>query len=258
MMNRGLPLRRGAITTLTVVACLIIVNLVAISPLALTQIEGLTKDWGKLSSIGQTYGAVSALISSISLGGIVISLLYQARAGHTAREQSIRTLQQQLIRMEMEDPTLMTAIGAPWGLPIPAESASIREHLYIHMWASFWAGNYVVGEMKEPAVRKMARSELFNSSAGRKYWANMRENVLSINEGKYRRFAMIVDDEYQKVIKSNAPVAEPVKITGSSASRHPSHRGMYKHVALLGAVGITSALMGRKISERGFRRDGAR
>ena len=46
-------------------------------------------------------------------------------------------LQQQLIRMEMDDPALMTAIGAPWGLPIPAESARIRDHLYIHMWATF-------------------------------------------------------------------------------------------------------------------------
>jgi Family of unknown function (DUF6082) len=248
-MNRRLPLRRGALITLTAVMCLIAISLVAISPLALTELEGLSKNWGKLSSIGQTYGAVSAFVSSIALGGVVVSLLYQARAGHTSREQSIRTLQQQLIRMEMDDPALMTAIGAPWGLPIPAESTSIREHLYIHMWAAFWAGNYVVGEMTEPTVRKMARSELFNSSAGRRYWANVRDNVLSTNEGKYRRFALIVDDEYQKIIKDNVPVAGLIKITDRTDKSTFFPKGKSKKVALLCAAAITGALAERKFSQ---------
>lgn len=248
-MNRSLLLRRPALITLIAVACLIAVSLVAISPLALTELEGLSKDWGKLSSIGQTYGAISALISSIALGGFVVSLLYQARAGQTAREQSIRTLQQQLIRMEMDDPTLMTAIGAPWGLPIPADSTSIREHLYIHMWAAFWAGNYVVGEMTDPTVRKMARSELLNSNAGRRYWTNVRDNVLSANERKYRRFALIVDDEYQKIIRGNIPVADPIKITNRTDKSIPPAKEKSKQVALLCTAAIAGAVAGRKFSQ---------
>jgi Family of unknown function (DUF6082) len=218
----------------------------------------LTKDWGKLSNIGQTYGAISALISSIALGEVVISLLYQARAGRTAREQSIRSLQQQLIRMEMDDPTLMTAIGAPWDLPIPAESASIREHLYIHMWAAFWAGNYVVGEMTEPTVRKMARSELFNSSAGRRYWANMHDNVLNTNEGKYRQFALIVDDEYQRITKDNIPVADPVKITDGIDKPASPHKERFEQGIILGTVAITSVLAGRKFAQWSHERDNIR
>jgi hypothetical protein len=224
--------------------------LVIISPLALTKIEGLRKDWGELSSIGQTYGAISALISSLALGGVVISLLYQARAGRTAREQSIRNLQQQLIRMEMEDPTLMTAIGAPWGLRIPADSVRIREHLYIHMWTSFWAGNFVVGEMTASTVKKMARSELLNSSAGRRYWSNVRDNVLSTNEGKYRQFALIVDREYKNVISNNIPVANPVKITDRTDKSFTLPKEMLKQATFLGVAAITGALAARKFSQR--------
>jgi Family of unknown function (DUF6082) len=184
-MNRRSAVGRGLRIALTVVACLIALSLVIFSPFAITKLESFSKNWAELSDIGSTYGGISALIGSLALGAVVVSLLYQARAGHTAREQSIRSLQQQLIRMEMEDPALMTAMGAPWGLPIPAESAKIREHLYIHMWTTFWAGNYVVGELTGPAARKLVRGELLNSNAGRRYWATIRENVLSTNEGKY-------------------------------------------------------------------------
>lgn len=203
-----LPIRHKFLAAVVASACLIAIVLVALSPLALTGLEGLSKDWQRLANIGETYGAISALVSSFALGGVVISLLHQARAGHTAREQSIRTLQQQLIIMEMEDPALMTAMGAPWGLPIPAESDAIREYLYLHMWTAFWAGNYVVGEMTAPAVQKVVRSELFNSAVGRRYWSSIRDNVVSTNEGKYQRFAQIVDDEYRKVLASNAPVTK--------------------------------------------------
>lgn len=81
------------------------------------------------------------------------------------------------------------------------------------MWATFWAGNYAVGELNAAAVRGVARLELFSSKAGRAYWAAVRERALSTNDGKYLRFARIVDDEYQKVIASNVPVADPVRIT---------------------------------------------
>src|SRR6266702_4067035 len=253
MMNRKLSLRHGLLVALTIAACLIAIALVAISPLGLTGLEGLRKDWGELSSVGQTYGAISALISSLALGGIVVSLSYQARAGHTAREQSIRTMQQQLIRMEMDDPTLMTAMGAPWGLPIPAESARIREHLYIHMWTSFLAGNYVVGEITAPTVRKMARGELFNSRAGRTYWAAIRDNVLSTNEGRYWYFARIVDEEYQKVVASKVPVADPVKVTGRIDNSALHRKKELQQFALVGTALIAGVLAWRKISQQARR-----
>lgn len=242
-------MRRGISITLTTAACLIVIIVIAISPLALTGLEALRKDWGKLSDVGQAYGAISALISSLALVGIVWSLLYQARAGQTAREQSIRTFQQELIKMEMNDPALMTAMGAPWDLPIPADSARIREHLYIHMWASFWAGNYAVRELNARTLRRIARSELFNSRAGRAYWAAVRENVLSINERKYRRFARIVDKEYQKIIASGLPVADPVTIVDYPPSDRSHQRLDINNLAMVGIILLIGISISRKITQ---------
>jgi hypothetical protein len=129
--------------------------------------EHLNANWGELSSVGQTYGAISALISSLALGGVIVSLLYQARDGRTAREQSMRTLQHQLLRMQMDDPVLMDVTGAPWSLHISPDSGTIREYLYMHMWFGFWSGSYIMGEMPPESVSVTARNELFNSQAGR-------------------------------------------------------------------------------------------
>jgi hypothetical protein len=246
-MKRRLSIGRGLRVVLAIVAGLITLSLVIFSPFAITRLQGLSKEWAELSDIGSTYGGISALISSLALGAVVVSLIYQARAGHTAREQSIRSLQQQLIRMEMDDPALMTAMGAPWGLPIPAESAEIRAYLYIHMWTTFWAGNYVVGELTGQAARKLVKNELFNSIAGRKYWTTIRENVLSTNEGKYRHFALIVDEEYWKVVASDAPVAQPVRATGYRDDPEPGRKREYLRLALLGATLIIGILTGRKL-----------
>lgn len=213
--------------------------------------SGLSREWSQLSRTGQQFGAISTLISSLALVGIVISLIYQAQAGHTAREQSIRSLQQQLIRMEMEDPNLMTAAGAPWGLPIPAESQQIREHLYLHMWTLFWSGSYAVGEMTDAATRMMVANELFNSAAGRRYWANVRDNILNTTAGRYRRFALIVDGEYQKIIARNTPVADPIRVSGEPAEpAPPDPPENHWCLTLTGAALAIGLLAGRALGRR--------
>ena len=242
-MNQGLRIRRGFLLALTVFMGMVVITLIVFWPFV----------FAKHSNVSQYYGIISTLASSLALAGVTISLLHQARAGHTAREQAIRSLQQQLIKMEMDDPALMTAMGAPWGLPIPAESSKIRDHLYIHMWAMFWAGNYAFGELNAAAVRGVASEELFSSRAGRTYWAAVRERILSTSEGKYLRFARIVDGEYQKVIANNVPVADPVRITNYASDSTSHRKSRFPHFALVGAALITGALMGQKLSQ-GLRR----
>jgi len=194
-----------------------IIGLVILSPFALTELAHSRHNWLQLSYIGQTYGAVSALLSSLALAGVVVSLLFHARDSQNAREQTTRTLQLELIRMQLEDPALMTAMGAPWGLDIPPENAPIREHLYVQMWVSFWAGNYTIGELPESAVRGLAEHELFRSRAGRNYWATVGQLQIANSKGRRNHFFRLLDDEYEKAISSRAPVAGPVKMSDASA-----------------------------------------
>ncbi len=249
MKHRIPSSRRGIIAVLAAVACLAIIGLVVFSPLALTAMGHLDANWSELSNVGQTYGAISALISSLALGGVIVSLLYQARDGRTAREQSMRTLQHQLLKMQMEDPALMNVTGAPWNLPISPDSSSIREHLYMHMWVGFWAGNYVMGEMSSEAVRVTARNELLNSQAGRAYWAAVGQRLLDTSTGKYNRFTRIFDEEYQNIMAKKIPVATPVEIISCKRRKMD-----LRLPALVGAALITGIASGR-LSSRQFRKE---
>ena len=145
----------------------------------------------------------------------------------------------------MEDPALMTAMGAPWNLAIPAESEKIREYLYIHMWVTFNAGNYVLGELNDSEVKTFAINELFRSKAGREYWVSIRSNVLIHGKGKYFRFSRIIDAAYNEVVSRNIPMNPPIKATA-----HPNNdalsRGKSKYFVAIGTTLVIGILAGRK------------
>lgn len=65
----------------------------------------------RLSAIGQTYGGVSALLTALALGGVVLSLLYQARDVGIAGEQARRAVHNELLKMELERPAIH---GGAW------------------------------------------------------------------------------------------------------------------------------------------------
>ena len=214
-----MPSRRYFLPAILSAVLIAVIGLVVISPFALGALAHSRHDWNVLSNIGQTYGAVSALLSSLALGGVVVSLLYQARDSQNSREQTTRSFQRELIKIEMDDPSLMTAGGAPWGLNIPYESSAIREHLYVQMWV-FLAGNYALGELSDGSARYLASHELFSSEAGRRYWAEVGKLQLAHSTGRRKRFFRILDIEYEGLISSGVPVRRPDK-DDRDFSKHP-------------------------------------
>ena len=108
------------IASATTAAAAALLLVVIFSPLALREFGNSTQtNWSQLSSIGQTYGAISALLTAMALIGVVASLLFQAREVRLAKEQAIRMFHHELIRMQLDDPLYMAALGAPWDMPIP-------------------------------------------------------------------------------------------------------------------------------------------
>jgi len=244
-----LPSRRTLLTIITMMALTAILVLVVLSPLALGELARYRNNWPLLSNIGQTYGAVSALLSSVALGGIVLSLLYQARDSKTAREQTTRSLQLELIKMQMEDPALMTASGAPWGLAIPSASAPIREFLYIQIWISYLYGSYIIGETSESTLRYVFANELFRSQAGRSYWeARSAKQSMSGKNRRHNHFYRLLDDEYKKATSNNVPVSEPVRATEpvtQACARQIARRSWAQRWWLLATAAIGGILAGR-------------
>jgi uncharacterized membrane protein len=241
--------RRTLFIIIIIMVLATILALVLLSPLALGGLAHYRSNWPLLSNIGQTYGAVSALLSSVALAGVVLSLLYQARDSKTAREQTTRSLQLELIKMQMEDPALMTASGAPWGLAIPSESVSIREFLYIQIWISYLYGSYIIGEISESTLRYVFANELFRSRAGRNYWeARSEKQSMSDGSRRHNHFYRILGEEYQKARSNNAPVSDPVRITehvAQARARQITHLSRAQHVALLATAAIGGTLAGR-------------
>lgn len=211
-----MSLRRSFPVALLAVGLIAIIGLVIFSPFALIELAHFKINWLQLSNIGQTYGAVSALLSSLALVGVAVSLLYQSRDNQNAREQTTRNLQFELLRMAMGDPSLMTAGGAPWDLDIPSDSASIRQFLYVQIWVSFLGGNFTIGELPESAVRHIAAHELFRSEAGRNYWAAAGKVQMENSTGRRRQFFRILDDVYKEAMLSGTPTAKPIKTMKTS------------------------------------------
>src|SRR5215469_10209706 len=108
----GLISRKAARVTVILLAGLIVLALVAASPLALRSLGSL-RDWNwlRLSYIGQTYGAASALLTGLALIGVAGSIIIQARAVNAGRDQSSREHHMHLIEMGLKDPVFQRAWG---------------------------------------------------------------------------------------------------------------------------------------------------
>jgi uncharacterized membrane protein len=219
----------------TVVLLLIAVTAVAligISPVALGVFHGATGKWERLSFIGQTYGAASAIVSVLALVGIVLTLSYQAREAKLAREETRRQAVSDLLKMAMEDPDLDEC----WGpVPAPDDPKTRKQLLYTNVIVSEWALSFETGALPEFRLRAIA-NEMFQGRVGRDYWESAREVRLSTSAGRReRRFHGILDEEYER--------AQPAAIVESRAHAHDAgHTTSLKERLLWMGAGAAMAL----------------
>jgi hypothetical protein len=194
--TRRLPVspRRLLITSLLILVIVGIIGLVVVSPLAMGGLGGLASDWGRLSLIGQTYGAASALLSVIALTGVGASLILQAKENRSNREQVLRTSHAELMRLAMDNP-LYAEIWAP--LNPPGDFDLQRQHMYVNLVVSHWEMEYGLGTLTDPHLRVIARA-VFSTAAGRRYWQTARPTQMISSVGRReRRFHRILDEEYE-------------------------------------------------------------
>jgi hypothetical protein len=173
--------------------------LILISPMGLPLIsteKGI--NWARLSSIGQTYGAISAVISGVALAGIAVSLFFQARELDLTREQISRNYHFDLIRFSLENPAFISS----WGY-VPAEGASlddVRRMGYTNMIVSFWSTSYITRSLGESELR-LNFAHMFKGEVGRNYWERSRDEWREPAEDRRRKkFFNIADAEYRKAI----------------------------------------------------------
>ncbi len=234
---------RGASRTTVAATFLLLVlagiGLIGASPIALSVFGGTTNHWQRLSFIGQTYGAASALLSVLALVGVMVTLVYQARETKLSREEARRQAVSDLLTMAMNDPDLDEC----WG-PVPEnEDAKTRkQQLYTNMIISEWEMSFETNALSETRLRVIA-NEMFHGQVGRIFWRNAREARLSTSDNRVtRRFHEILDEEYHR-----ASAQAPQEVT-ESAGREETNVTAHPRTSWVAWAGVgAGALVGSAV-----------
>jgi len=122
----------GRVLVAVVFVCVAVltIGLIGASPFALAVFTGATRHWERLSFIGQTYGAASAVLSVLALIGVVVTLRIQAGESKTAREHAIRQSNIELVKMAMDDPVYNECWGPALAL---ADETRQRQWVYVNL-----------------------------------------------------------------------------------------------------------------------------
>ncbi|RFU40266.1 hypothetical protein DZF91_18090 [Actinomadura logoneensis] len=178
------------------IAVALLIGAALLSPFALLSLfSGAHVDWALLGDIGQTYGAVSAVLSAVALAVLAASLRLQAREVRHGREHAVLVAHQAVMRMAIEDPGLHSCFPMPLGVG-PGEW---RKIMYLNLLVSMWQVSWENGGLSGEHLRYLARNDLFKTEVGRKFWAiSGRRRAPSGRRG--RLFVRIIDEEYEAAV----------------------------------------------------------
>jgi hypothetical protein len=222
----------------TITAALVVfLSSVFLSPLALRDIDHLRNvNWKELSYVGQTYGAISALLAATALTGVVVSINLQIRDSRAERWAETRARHYELMRMALDEPLYMSAFSWP---DITDESK--RLGVYINLLLSLWETQWEFGDIPERQLRQHLAGAL-STRAGREYWANAGTDRrrYDSNTRRQREFNRIAEEVY----------SETVALGGRPAATMPSAVGRSKRGAgvfciLIALVAAALALLRR-------------
>lgn len=236
---------RLAFTVAILLLVAVSMGLAVLSPLALRALDsGDQVDWNRLSAIGQTYGAVSAVVAVVALLGVAISLVIQSREASAARKSARRVHHVELMRMAMDDPRYMEC----WGPYLTDSFDAEGQQTYVNLIVAHWYSEYQVGEMSDALLRATAAS-VFASTPGRHYWrhagAFWRDNYSGRRAGRFYR---LLEETYQEALR------KPPSVPPTTASERP--RDDRRRIPVLAAIGgaVVAAMIVVRAARRALRR----
>jgi Family of unknown function (DUF6082) len=171
------------------------------SPLLLLLIEatyGFTEArWAKLSSIGQSFSGVSAILAAAALGAIAYSSRLQARDLRVTQLQALRQMHFELLRLPLEDPRLSVVWGASESMA-REDYESWRVSIYTNLAFMYLQMSFRIGEVPEGHLRSLAATELFSNDNGITFWIKARDAFIAgIPDRRVLDFARILDEEHR-------------------------------------------------------------
>ncbi|MET0418033.1 MAG: DUF6082 family protein, partial [Actinoplanes sp.] len=179
---------------------------VVISPVAFNLLDSSNRDWGRLSSIGQAYGAVSALLSAAAL--CLVFVLQRGQLRHD-RISAVRDMHMTVVGAALDEPDYCQC----WGARMADDGIDERLFYYQNMIITLWWYSYEIGELRDAQVRNYARG-MFDSEVPREYWRTHGQWRLSGARGRRRHFLLMIDAAFRAAEESGPPIRKRERAGG--------------------------------------------
>jgi Family of unknown function (DUF6082) len=228
---------------LMTVATIAVLALVILSPLALramVSIPGI--NWSELSNIGQTYGAVSALLAALALVGVAASVIVQNRELRHNRWEAGRTRHFDVMRIALDNPFFSQVFSKP-------DISDDEDQLfaYINLVLNHWIMMWEFGDMSEMVLRSALR-DILETRVGSSYWRMYGKGWIETAETKRERALLqIADQVYRESVQS---------FRGGGKAEIGQDRSTDRRIAILKAaflfafIGVCAAIADRILKNK--------
>lgn len=223
-------LRNWTIVATTIIAVLL-------SPFVLVGVSYVGNlKWLKLSYIGQTYGAASALLAALGIVAISASLIIQRRQVEIAQVQAARSMQLELTRLSLQYPNLPK-------LWINGSSLNdeYTESVFLNLVFKYYEMGFISGFYSEEGVGAILHRR-FLLEETRRWWSTAVTAYSSEADNKVRRrFVEIANFQYELAGRALAPVdgnRASDSVDARSAPDVQTSSVNARRLALAAAVGV--------------------
>jgi hypothetical protein len=189
--QRPSPLSAVARWTLVIVSLMVLTLLAGVGLAAVLGHRGAPEDWSKWSDVGQTFGALSSIISGLALVVVVISARTQAREMRRSSTAELNMLHLEILKLSINDEELAEV----WPALLPDLSPKLnRQFLYANIIYQFHWTTLRLEKASDAKVLGSMRY-LFTSPLMRQYWAAAEHGRTSLEPGSPEQlFAKKLDD----------------------------------------------------------------
>jgi len=151
--------------------------------------------WADLANVGQAFGGAAAVVSALALAGIAGSLVLQWRQTRAEQIFAIRERHFELVRLGIERPELIQALGAR------SDPTQAVIFAYASLWMGHWASHWDLGVIDEKSLRPILR-DFFKSPQIREWWNEYGREWSSFTTAKRLRFVQIINHEWSAAVES--------------------------------------------------------
>ncbi|MXM67825.1 hypothetical protein GR925_31430 [Streptomyces sp. HUCO-GS316] len=200
------PRRRLRITVVWSLTATATLAAISATPFLLNAVTPAGLNWDRLSSVSQTYSALSVLFSAAALLGVAASIAFQARQTHIQNEEAHRSSHRELTALTLTHPDFLTC----WEPPnTPVTQKRWRQFLVSNLIVSMWSTDFRLNLLDEQGARAVAYDH-FRGEVGRAYWANSGASWHRVSDGgsdrRLQLFVRILDEAYEASVASGPPV----------------------------------------------------